>query len=246
MKIIFILIFILFEIGFTKKNVIAKIPEASGICYSKSRNSLFVVNDEGKIYEINKQGKILKKKNLGDYDLEGVACDNESLFVVVEGDDSLLKVSQKSLKIKKKISIKRKFNGIRILQKDKEHGLEAITIENGNILISNQSYNRYPKKDSSVVFQINNTKKKKAKIIKVFDHGYFDIAALTYHNNQLYMISDKKNLLIVYDIVKNKTLKKIKLPKFAQEGICFDNEEMLYIADDNGRILKFNAKKLGI
>jgi len=229
------------NLDFRDKNVIAKIPEASGICYSTIRNSLFIANDEGKVYEISKKGKILRDKKIGNYDLEGVACDNDRglLLFAVEGEDSILVVSQKKLKIKKKISIKREFKNIKVLKKDKKHGLEAITIVDGNIFLSNQSFNSYPKNDSSVIFQINNIKNKKAKIIKIINHGYFDISALTYHDDKLYMISDNKNLLIIYNLKNNKTISKIKLPKFAQEGICFDNSNMLYIADDNGRILKF-------
>ncbi len=60
------------------------------------------------------------------------------------------------------------------------------------------------------------------------------------------MISDKKNLLIKYDIKNKKTIKKIKLKKSAQEGICFDEKDNIYIADDNGRVLKYKAKKLGL
>ena len=62
----------------------------------------------------------------------------------------------------------------------------------------------------------------------------------------LYMLSDKKNLLIKYDLKNNKTIKKIKLPKFAQEGICFDDKKNIYIADDDGRILKYKAKKIDL
>jgi len=228
------------------KNIVAKIPEASGICYSTIRNSLFVANDEGKIYEISKKGKILRDKKIGNYDLEGVACDNNKgvLLFAVEADDAILVVSQKKLKIKDKISIKRKFKDIKVLKKDKKHGLEAITIVDNNIYLSNQSFNKYPKKDSSVVFQIDNIKSKKAKIVKIIDHGYFDIAALTYHNKLLYMISDDKNLLVIYDLEKDRTIERVKLPKFAQEGICFDDSNMLYIADDNGRILKFNPEEI--
>jgi len=252
MKIFSLIIFIFLNISLSNnlniidKNIIAKVPEASGICYSTISSSLFIANDEGIIYEISKSGKILRDKKIGDYDLEGVACDNDRglLLFAVEGEDSILVVSQKRLKIKKKISIKRKFKGIKVLKKDKKHGLEAITIVDGNIFLSNQSFNSYPKDDSSVVFQIDNIKTKKAKIVKIINHGYFDIAALTYHNKKLYMISDDKNILIIYDLKDERTIDIIQLPKFAQEGICFDDSNMLYIADDNGRILKFSASTL--
>ncbi len=49
---------------FANIKIIAKIPEASGISYSKSSNTLFVVNDEGTIYELSTKGKILRKKSL--------------------------------------------------------------------------------------------------------------------------------------------------------------------------------------
>lgn len=53
------------------------------------------------------------------------------------------------------------------------------------------------------------------------------------------MISDKDSLLIKYDINKNKTIKEYKLnPIYAQEGITFDKDGNLYIADDNGQVLK--------
>lgn len=231
-----------------KKNVIVKIAEASGICYSSRSNTLFVANDEGKVFEISKKGDILREKKLGKYDLEGLACDNENatLLFAVEGDDAILIVNQKNLKIEKQIAIKRKFQGKKILKKDKEHGLEAITIVKNAIFLSNQSYNRYPKEDASVIFQINTLKKKRAKIVKVIDHGYVDVAAMTYHKDNLYMISDKKNLLVIYDINAMQTLQEIKLKKFAQEGLCFDNENMLYIADDEGRVLKFHPSEIGI
>lgn len=48
---------------FAKEKVIAKIPEASGIVYSEKSNTLFVVNDEGTIYEVSLRGKIKREKN---------------------------------------------------------------------------------------------------------------------------------------------------------------------------------------
>ncbi|PLY04347.1 MAG: hypothetical protein C0625_16865 [Arcobacter sp.] len=96
---------------FAKEKVIAKIPEASGITYSKKSNSLFVVNDEGSIYELSLDGRILREKKLGKYDLEGITIDDENdlLLLAIEGDDSILVLSKKKFKEKKEISIKRKY-----------------------------------------------------------------------------------------------------------------------------------------
>ncbi len=220
---------------------IAKIPEASGICYVKDLNQLIVANDEGWIYRLTKKGKILEKKQLGDYDLEGVAYDDISkkLYIADERKNSIFVLDITNFKILQKIKIKKKYKNISILKKSKNKGIEAIAIKDGQIYLSKQS-------SPSVVFKIGKIKNNKVKIVKIYNHNYVDIAGLTFHKNHLYMTSDKKNLLIKYDIKNNRTIKKIKLKKSAQEGICFDEKDNIYIADDNGYILKYKAKKLGL
>lgn len=231
--------------------VIAKIPEASGICFIEMSKTLIVVNDEGWLYEITTNGKIIKKKHIGKYDLEGVDYDEQTnrLLISVEGRESILVVNRKNFKIKKEVKIKRNYKKIEILKKSKGAGLEALAIHNGDIYVSNQSkitYKKKMKESASVIVRISGINKKKTKIKKVYNHGYIDIAGMTFHNGYLYMTSDKENLLIKYDLKKNKTISKIKLPKAAQEGVCFDNKGNMYIADDNGRVLKYKEKDLRI
>lgn len=227
-----ILILILFTNILNAKSI-AKIPEASGICFLKESHELIVVNDEGWIYRLKTDGTIIKKKHLGDYDLEGVTTYKDRLLIAVEDKHAIFVVNKKSFKIVKKVKIKKHKD----VKKSKKSGIEAITVLDGEIYISQQN---------SVIFKINGIENKKAKITKIYKHGYKDIAGLTSKNGVLYMTSDKKNLLIKYDIKNAKTLQKIKLPKSAQEGICFDDKNNIYIADDNGRILKYKTKKLGL
>lgn len=231
---------------FAKEKVIAKIPEASGISYSYKSNTLFVVNDEGSIYEINLEGQILREKKIGKLDLEGIAVDddNDLLLLAVEGDDEILILSKKKLKKKHKISIKREYKGVKVLKKG-DDGLEGIALYKNKIYLSNQSKNKYPKEDSSVVVIVDyDLKKKKQKIENIINHGFIDIAGLTFYDDILFMISDKENLLIQYDIKRKKAIKKEKLSKkYAQEGIAFDKNGNLYIADDNGQILKIDNYK---
>ena len=221
-------------------DVLVHIPEASGICYAKNTNSLFVANDEGSVFEISTDGKILRKKRLGKYDLEGVACDSKKgkLYFAVEGDDTILIVNQKTLAIQKEVRIKRKFKKVTVLKKDKKNGLEGITITPNGIYLSNQSTKKWPKSDPSVLIKINALKKKKVAIKNIVDHGYKDIAGLSFHNGYLYMVSDSENLLIKYDLKTKKTISTKKLPEAAYEGVTFDNHDHIYFADDNGKVLK--------
>ncbi|MBD3789603.1 MAG: SdiA-regulated domain-containing protein [Campylobacterales bacterium] len=121
--------------------VIALVPEASGICYSTRTDTLFVVNDEGKIYEVSKNGKILCAKQLGKYDLEGVACDDvaKRLYFAVEGKDNILIVDQRTLQVLKEMDVDRVYHGKKLLIKDKEQGLEGIALVNDRIYLANQS-----------------------------------------------------------------------------------------------------------
>jgi len=223
---------------------LAKVPEASGICYSSAYDSLFVASDKGRVYEISKEGKRLRKAKFGKkYDLEGVACDDKAgiLYFAVERSESILVVDMKSLKILKEIPIDRAYRNKLILKKDKKHGIEGITLIDGSLYLSNQSYRAYPNDDASIVFKVA-IHNDQAKIVEIINHGFVDIAGLAYHNGYLYMTSDDKNLLIQYDIAHQKMIKTHKLPKFAQEGVTFDNEGFIYFADDKGRVIKMEAK----
>ena len=218
---------------------IAQIPEASGICYISSTNTLLVANDEGWLYEITPKGKILRKKYLGKYDLEGVthSKSTDKLYLANEAKNSILMVDRVSFRVEKEIKIKKKFQGKKVFTKSKKKGIEAIAFFKDALYVSHQA---------SVVFRVGSLKKNKTKITQVYKHPYKDIAGLTFKDGFLYMLSDKQNLLIKYDIKKSRTLQKIKLKKFAQEGICFDDKNNIYFADDNGRVLKYKTKNLGI
>ena len=245
-KVLFICVSILFSsILFGKEQIIANIKEASGITFSKKSHSFFVVSDEGMLYELSLKGDILRSKQIGSYDFEGITIDetNDLLILLIEGIDNILILDKRTFKINKQISIKRKYKQKTILKKNKKRGLEGIVLIKNKLYLSNQSYKPYPSSNSSVIVIVDyNLNKNKLKIKNIINHGMIDIAGLTFHNNFLYMISDTKNLLIKYDF-KNKTIKIIKKlnKKYAQEGIAFDNNDNLYIADDNGYILRLDT-----
>lgn len=244
----YFLLFAFLLVSCAKKDmeIIADIPEASGICYSGTTDTLFVANDEGEVYEVSTSGKILRQKKLGKYDLEGVACDDaqKQLYFVIEGKDNLLIVDQSTLQVLKEMNVERTYHGKKLLIKDEEHGLEGITIAGDKIYLANQSKNPYPKDDPSIIVAIDKYNDKEAKIETIIDPQYKDIAGLSFYKGYLYMVSDKEDLLIKYDLKKAKTVWVRKLPKFAQEGIAFDNEGMMYLADDEGRVLKYQMDDL--
>ncbi|AXH13151.1 SdiA-regulated domain-containing protein [Halarcobacter bivalviorum] len=240
-----LILFFSFQTLIAKEKVIAKIPEASGIVYSENSNTLFVVNDEGTIYELSLKGEIKREYKLGTYDLEAITIDEEKnlLLIANEEKDELLVVDIKDFTILNKIKIKGTYQGNKIIKKGKD-GIEGLTLYKNKIYASNQSNKPYPKEDSSVIVILDYKMKKKLEIVDIIDHKYKDIAGLTFYKDYLYLISDDANLLIKYDITSKKVVKEYKLSKkYAQEGITFDKKGRLYIADDNGQILKLKINE---
>ena len=218
---------------------IVKIPEASGISYCNNSDTLVVANDEGSYYEINTKGKILEKVKLGKYDLEGVVCEDEQLIFVIENKRALL-VDRRTGK-KKKIIINTSYQGKKLKLFDKKEGVEGIAKVDNRVYLSKQS----KKKKRSFIAVVKLTPYP-SRIVDVIKHGIADTSGLTYHDGSLYMVSDKEDLLIKYDLENKKILQKVKLGEGAWEGIAFDSKGYVYLADDDGRIVKYEKKVLGL
>ena len=225
--------------GYPVGEVIAKIPEASGISYCSKEDTLIVANDEGAYYEMSRKGKILHKKKLGKYDLEGVVCEDEQLIFALE-DKGILIVEAKTGK-KKKVSLDTFYNGKKLPLFDKKEGVEGIAKAGNLLYLAKQS----KKKKKSFIAVVRLTPYP-SRIVDVIEHHIADTAGLTYHDGYLYMVSDKEDLLIKYDLQKKKSVQKVKLSKGAWEGIAFDNKGYVYLADDDGRVLKYKKKALGL
>ena len=225
--------------GAPKGKVIAKIPEASGISYCSPSDTLVVANDEGAYYEITPKGKILHKTKLGKYDLEGVVCEEEQMFFAVE-NKGLLIVDRQAGK-KKKVILNTTYNGKKLSLFDKKSGVEGIAKTGNTVYLAKQS----KKKKKSYIAVVKLTPYP-SKIIDVIEHHISDTSGLTYHDGSLYMVSDKEDMLIKYDPQKKKILQKVKLEKGAWEGIAFDRKGHVYLADDDGRVLKYKKKVLGL
>jgi len=213
---------------------IASIPEASGISYCDNTDTLMVANDEGWYSEITPSGKIISQYKLGNYDLEGVFCEDNIITFAVE-DGALLQVDRKSME--KKL-LKVKSSEVKL---NRPMGIEGITKIGDLYYLAIQAKK---KKDSNLL--VVKAGANYAKVIKIINHRVKDSSALEYKNKQLYIVSDDKDKLYIYDLKTETIKKKIKLPKFAQEGIAFGKNNDVFFADDNGAVMKYTLKELGL
>lgn len=219
--------------------VISKIPEASGIDYCASTNSLIVANDEGSYYEIDTEGKILRHILLGKYDLEGVVCQKDTVLFALENKGLLFVDTNTGAT--KEMPIDDKYEGKSLKLFAKKAGVEGITKVGNTVYLAKQSKN---KKESFIA--VVELTQNASVVVDVIEHHLADTAGLTLHEGYLYMVSDKEDVLIVYDIKKNKSVQKIKLGEGAWEGIAFDEKGDVYLADDDGRIVKQTKKAMGL
>jgi uncharacterized protein YjiK len=241
MKIILLisLAFVLIACAKPEGREIVKIPEASGISYCSGSDTLIVVNDEGPYYEINRKGKILHKIKLGNYDLEGAVCEEDQLIFVRE-DKGLLMVDRKTDK-KKKVILDTLYQGKKLSLFEKKEGIEGIAKTGNTLYLSKQS-----KKKKGSFIAVVKLKPYPSRIIDVIKPKIADISGLDLHDGYLYMVSDKKDLLIKFDLEKKKIVQKVKLTEGAWEGIAFDAKGNVYLADDDGRVVKYRKKHLGL
>ncbi|MDQ7022134.1 MAG: SdiA-regulated domain-containing protein [Candidatus Gracilibacteria bacterium] len=203
---------------------ISNIAEASGICYSEKNDTFFVVNDEGNIYKLNKEGTILKKKFIGNYDLESIICLDNELLVIDEKTGNILKIDLENFNILEKYKI----FGYNLEKK----GIEGfIKISDNKYIISTQS----EKKENLLFLEFSDEKFKVTKKIKL---KYKDLSGLSYNSGFLYILSDKNDIILKYDLEKKEIIQKIKLKKGAWEGITFDEKGNIFLTDDDGKIVK--------
>ena len=223
----------------SKGKTIAKIDEASGVGYCKDTKTFIIANDEGTYYEIDKKGKTIHKEKLGKYDLEGVVCEDDRLLFAVE-DKGILIVDRKT-KSKKEITLNTSYNGKKVKIFNKKSGIEGIAKDGNLVYLSKQS-----KKEKESFIVVVKLEPYPSRIVDILQHNIKDTAGLTIYKDDLYMVSDKEDLLIKYDIENRKIIEKIKLEEGAWEGIDFDNKGNIYLADDDGRVVKFKKKELGL
>jgi uncharacterized protein YjiK len=211
-----------------KLTIIAEYPlqgflEPSGLTYSESRNTLFIVGDEGHVAEISLNGDILNKSWLGKRDLEGITIDPDrsALYVLDERKNQILLLDIESLEILDIAALPDKAVG----------PYEGLSLdEDGSLILVNQ---------------ITKKKSSKAYILRISKEGdirrigtqIMDQSSVSYQKEGLYILSDQTDRMFFFN--KEGELQwDCFLPGENQEGLAIDGEGFFYIAQDSGGMLK--------
>ena len=223
---LFILIFVLYSCNINAKSI--DFSESSWICYMQDKDVFYVVSDEWEIQKIDSNLEKIGYFQFDEkYDFEAIVCDekNNILYTIDEKKWQIYKINSKD----DKFNILEKYN-INWYKLD-EKWIEWFTkISENKYVISTQT-----KKDNLLIIEFKNNI---FKVIQKIDFPYIDLSWLEYKNNNLYIISDKNDKVFIYDLEKEKILREINLDKWAWEWISFDKKWYMFLADDDGRIVK--------
>lgn len=193
-----------------------KISEPSDICFSSSRNSYFVVGDNGKLYETNKSGEIIKQASHKGVDFEGVEVVGDKVFVMEEARRNVLVFGIDSLNLLYSFPIQ--YNGGR------NKGFESLTFnQNLNLFYA------FTERDPLwlYIFDTTFTSVQRIKL----NLPISDVSAACYNNGFLWIISDENALLLKLNTTDFNVQKKWRLPIINVEGLAFSGNDIVLVSD---------------
>lgn len=239
------------EITVLDKN--EEMNEPSGIAYHPIRKTFFVVGDEGDLYEIDENAKILKSARLSpnrkdEIDPEGIAVNTRTgnLYIAAEEGDDIIEVDPENFDIVGYYDIVSK----KELFKSGGNGIEGIAFVPGKDPEDDRVYvcNQY---DPPIVMKValpskpmgNAVEKHPVPVIGYFKMPVSDLSDMTYHDvrKTLFILSDENNLIMEVTL-DGKIMNQWSLPGKDQEGIAF-YKGFMFIGQDSGKILRFKLNE---
>ena len=204
------------------------ISEPSDIAVSKDGKSLFIVSDDGALYETDLKGNSIRSITIGIIDAEAVYANGEYVYVVEE-----------RTRLIKQYSIK-EFNLIRTIeipyQGGRNKSFESLTKSSEN------EWLLFTERDPIWMFQLNSS----FEIINRIKWDVpGDVSAATWHKEKLWLLSDELAEVWLTDVKSHSILKRFKLPVLNPEGIAFlPNGKMLIVSDDGHKLYVFDDPNL--
>jgi uncharacterized protein YjiK len=229
--------------------------EPSGICYHAARGTLFLVGDEGDVAEIRKDGTpIANYKVKGDLEAITLVPETGLLYIAAEGEDVIIEFDPIRGEVTRRFPINRTFDGnADFLQKKRnefDNGIESMAFvpdprhpEGGTFYVGNQ-WDPPMIMEVLVPLKSSPAAEADARIIRVLPFKMDDPAAMYFDPEKrlLNVVSDADNILVEITL-QGELVKQYAFLADNQEGLCRDDEGYLYIAQDNGGIIKVKDER---
>lgn len=203
-----------------------KVHEPSDVCSAPGNSNLFMVSDDGNLFETDGQGKIIRKASFEGIDFEAVHVNETTVFVV---DETLRKIrvfDRQTLSLVKTINVP--YSGGR------NKGFESITYNE-----SKKCFVLVTESDPIYIIEYNEAFQQ---INELRFEGAKDISSARWHNNKLWLLSDEEMTVFQLNPENYSVEKSYKIPVLNPEGLCFNgNNEMLITSDDLEKLYFFKA-----
>jgi uncharacterized protein YjiK len=204
------------------------VPEPSDACLSASQQSLFVVSDNGFLYETDLEGKILRKSNCVGIDFEAICLANGLLYVSDESARKIYCINPVDLNSIKTFNLN--YSAAR------NSGFESIAFDDNS-----KSFYLVSEK-SPIVIRVYNEQFQLINEIN-FD-ATSDISSACYYQNKLWLLSDEEHLVMQLD-ENYKVLKQYDVKILNPEGFLFNRQgDLTVISDDMAKLYQFEATQL--
>ncbi len=223
--------------------------EPSGVAFDARTGHLFLVGDEGRLVELDGEGKVLAR-HVVPGDIEDVAVHSPSGLVVLlsEKEGTLLVFDRAKAEVQRKIRL----DTVALLGTepgDKNQGFEGLAFRaekertGGGIFYL--VHQRSPAMVLSLAFDPVTEKDglgKEAVLARWPLEGRGDLTAATWIESlkRLVVIEDARDrLLFLRD--DGRVEAEVPLPGVQQEGLCVDASGTLWVADDRAGLLRFRG-----
>jgi uncharacterized protein YjiK len=215
------------KIKYTKTFTTA-VPEPSDACLSANEQSLFVVSDDGFLFETDLEGKILRKSNVVGIDFEAICLANDLLYISDESARKIYCVNPVDLTIHKTFNLN--------YSAGRNSGFEAIASNEASKLFYLVS------EKSPIVIRVYNELFQQVNEIN-FD-ATSDISGACYFQNNLWLLSDEEHLMMQLD-ENYKVVKQFDFKILNPEGFFFNKQgDLTVISDDMAKLYQFEATQL--
>lgn len=207
-----------------ERKIYLDIPEPSDICLHPSGKSLFIVSDNGFLFETDLEGKIIRKADYKGLDCEGVHADEKYVYVAEEFSRKIRVFDIENLLIQKTVYLE--YNGGR------NSAYEAITFNKAkNVLLL------FTEKNPIYLYELNQDLQK----INEYDLSKIsrDISAATYYNDHIWLLGDEDMTVYKLDPKTYQVLSSWKIPVVNPEGLAFDEKGNMLILSDDMQLLYY-------
>jgi uncharacterized protein YjiK len=206
-----------------KKKVNIAVPEPSDICLAEDKQSYYVVSDDGLLFQLDLDFKVIKKSKLQFNDAEGVIHYKGKVYVVEERIRmvAIVDMNEDEIVAKKEIP----YAGGR------NKGFESICYNTAR-----EKFILFTEKDPITLFEVTQLDAEgvAAQVTnrKEIDLSG-DISSVTFYKGRLYVLSDENHCVYRMNPNTYKVEVTWKIAVLNPEGICFSpSGDLIIVSDD--------------